>query len=280
MHMRFAILLVAQLLSLIAPAIAVEPSPIVVCYPGGAVNAADARAAMDAMLRVVERVGQWRENSFTSFFTAYADECKKLMGEKKPRFAITSLGLFLELRAEHDLVPVVQPRIQGSSTERHRVMVRKGKYNGLEDLKGKSLGGTVLEEAEFVGKIVFAGRYDPANFFVLEPSKHAIRALRSLDKGELDAVIVNGQQFAGLVSLELSNPLEAIYTSQEIPLMGVVANDTTSNAADRTRFAQALEGLCADGEGSKLCQLFGVESFAAVDPVVFEPMVELWDSGK
>jgi hypothetical protein len=62
--------------------------------------------------------------------------------------------------------------------------------------------------------------------------------------------------------------------------MGVVANDRTGSAADRARFARALEGLCADGEGRKLCRLFGVESFATVDPVVFEPMIELWDGGK
>ncbi|MGH8567464.1 MAG: sterol transporter periplasmic substrate-binding protein BstB, partial [Gammaproteobacteria bacterium] len=68
--------------------------------------------------------------------------------------------------------------------------------------------------------------------------------------------------------------------SEEIPLMGVVADDRTGSAADRDRFARALEGLCADTEGAKLCRLFGVESFAGVDPVVFEPMIELWDGGK
>jgi hypothetical protein len=62
--------------------------------------------------------------------------------------------------------------------------------------------------------------------------------------------------------------------------MGVVADDRTGSAADRARFAQALEGLCADSEGKKLCRLFGVESFHTVDPVVFEPMIELWDGGK
>jgi hypothetical protein len=187
------IFLAARLPAFITPIGAAEPAPIVVCYAGGAVNENDARGAMDAMLRVVERLGRWPEKSFTGFFTAETDECKRLMGEKRPGFAIISLGLYLELRAEHQLIPLAQPRINGSNTERIRVVVQEGKYKGLEDLKGKSLGGTVLAEPEFVARIVFAGKYDPASFFVLQPSKHAIRALRALDKGELDAVILSGQ---------------------------------------------------------------------------------------
>lgn len=280
MDKTFIVFLTAPLLTAGMPAEAVEPAPIVVCYPGGAVDESDARGAMDAMLRVLERVGQWPQHSFTSLFTAEADECTRLMDEKKPSFAITSLGLFLELRPEHHLVPVARPRISGSDSERYRVIVQQGKYKGMDDLEGRSLGGTVLEEPEFIGRIVFAGKYDPASFFVLKPSKHAIRALRSLDQGELDAVILNGQQFAGLGALDFRNPLEAIFTSDEIPLMGAVADGRSSTAADRARFARALEGLCTDSEGSKLCALFGVESFAGVDPVAFEPMVERWDGGK
>jgi hypothetical protein len=80
--------------------------------------------------------------------------------------------------------------------------------------------------------------------------------------------------------LDLSHPIEAIFTSEEIPLMGVVANHRIGSAADRARFARALEGLCTDSEGKKLCRLFGVESFHTVDPVTFAPMIELWDGGK
>jgi len=259
------------------PATAGEPAVIVVCYPGGPVDERDANTAMGSMLRVVERVGKWKENSLTSLFTAKAAECKNLLAEKKPNFAITSLGLYLELRSQHNLVPVVQPKIKGRSTERYRVVVEKSKFKSLDELKGKSLGGTVLEEPDFIGKIVFAGHYDPTSFFVPKPSKQAIRALRALDRGELDAVILNEQQFGGLNSLQLDNPIEAIFTSEEIPLMGVVANSKTSTADERARFAKALEGMCTDAEGKKLCDLFGVESFISGDPAIFEPMVKLWE---
>jgi hypothetical protein len=268
--------LVAFLLAPLMPATAGEPA-IVVCYPGGPVDESDANTAMGSMLRVVERVGKWKENSLTSLFTAKATECKNLLAKNKPNFAITSLGIYLELRSQHNLMPVVQPKISGRSTERYRVVVQNGKFKSLDELKGKSLGGTVLGEPDFIGRIVFAGHYDPISFFVPKPSKQAIRALRALDRGELDAVILNEQQFRGLSSLQLDHPIEAIFTSEEIPLMGVVADSKTTTADERARFAKALEGMCTDTEGKKLCDLFGVESFIEGDPEVFDPMVKLWE---
>lgn len=270
------LIIIASLLAPFTVNAAPNPEMIVVCYPGGAVNVKDANGAMSSMLRVVERVGQWQENSFNSLFTTKTDECRKLIAEKSPKFAITSLGLYLELRSQHNLVPIVQPKIKGLTSERYRVMVQKGKYQSLDELNGKTLGGTPLEEPSFIGKIVFAGKYDPASFFVLKTSNQAIRALRSLDKGELDAVILNEQQFGGLASLQLTTALEAIFTSEEIPMMGVVANSVTTTAEERTRFGKALDEMCADTEGKKLCELFGVESFVSVDASSFEPMVKLW----
>lgn len=276
----FRILLLTGLLGPAPALLAAEPAPIVVCYPGGPVDEDDANGAMASMLRVVERVGGWPADSFSSLFTAKAAECRKLLAEKNPRFAITSLGLFLEQRAAHNLIPVVQPRIKGASTERYRVVVQKGRYQTLEELRGKTLGGTVLEEPEFIGKIVFAGQFDPAEFFALKPSRQAIRALRAMDGGELDAVILNGQQGAGLASLPLKNPVEAVFTSEEIPLAGVAADGKATTTEERGRFGKALEGMCADAEGKKLCDLFGVEAFVPADPAAFEPMIQLWEKGK
>lgn len=58
--------------------------------------------------------------------------------------------------------------------------------------------------------------------------------------------------------------------------MGVVANSAKTTAEERARFGKALEGMCADVEGKKLCDLFGVESFVNVDEAAFEPVLKLW----
>jgi hypothetical protein len=248
----------------------------VVCYPGGPVSEAEANTAMGAMLRVVERLGGWPGNTFTSAFTARVDECRALLDRQKPAFAITSLGLFLEQRETHHFQPLVQPRMKGATAERYRLVAQKGKYPSLDSLKGKRVGGTVFEEPDFIRKIVFAGKVDPRTFFDLQPSRQAIRALRSLDKGELDAVLLSGQQYAALDSLQLKSPLEAVFISADIPLMGMVADSKTSTADDRARIAQALQATCDDDEGRKLCDLFGIEAFAPANAAAIEPVLTLW----
>ncbi|MDD2661070.1 MAG: hypothetical protein PHY54_15565, partial [Methylococcales bacterium] len=95
-----------------------------------------------------------------------------------------------------------------------------------------------------------------------------------------DAVIVNEQQFGGLASLHMETPFEAVFASEEIPLMGAVANSAVTTQEERARFGKALEEMCSDTEGKKLCDLFGLESFITVDAAVFEPMIKLWAEGK
>ncbi len=256
-----------------------EPSPVVVCYPGGPVSEEDANKAMSAMLGVVEKVGGWPAQSFSSAFSSDVEGCKSLLKQKNPTFAITSLGIFLDQRQSLHLEPVVQPKMRGSSTEQFHLVAIKGRFNALEEIKGKQVGGTVFEEAEFIRRIVFAGKLDPEKDFALKPSKQAIRALRSLDKGELDAVLVNGQQFAALASLPLTHELDSVFTSAPIPLMGLVANKETSTPEERNRFAKALSDMCTDAEGKKLCELFAIDAFVPASPNAIQPSITLWDKG-
>ena len=252
-------------------------STVVVCYPGGPVSEDDANKAMSAMLSVVERVGGWPANTFSSSFSSDVEGCKKLLNENKPAFAITSLGIFLEQRDSLHLEPVVQPKMRGETTEQFHLVAIKGRFASLDDLKGKTIGGTVFEEAGFIRKIVFAGKINPEQDFQLKASKQAIRALRALDKGELDAVLLNGQQFAALGSLPLTHELDSVFTSAPLPLMGLVANQESSTSDERARFAKSLANLCKDPDGMKLCGLFAIDAFVPASPAAINPMISLWN---
>lgn len=264
------------LASVLSTAQAADPSPVVVCYPGGPVSEEDANKAMSAMLNVVEKVGGWPANTFSSAFSSDLKACTALLSQKRPAFAITSLGIYLDQRENLHLEPVVQPKMRGLTSEQFHLVVVKGSFTSLAELKGKSVGGSVFDEADFIRKIVFAGKIDPQKEFELKPSKQAIRALRALDKGELDAVLLNGQQFAALESLPLTHPLESIFTSAPIPLMGLVANQQLSSPEDRTRFAKALSAMCSDAEGKKLCDLFSIDAFVPASQAAIAPAIVLW----
>lgn len=250
---------------------------VVVCYPGGPINEADANAAMNAMLRVVERVGNWPSNQFSSTFTVDTDQCRALLNTQNPPFAITSLGLFLDQRKSKHLEPIVQPRMKGQVSEQYRILTQKGKFASLDALKGKSLGGSVFGEPDFLSRIVFAGKLDPSAYFELKPGKQALRSLRALDRGELDAVLVNGQQYSALSSLPLQSTLETVFTSDPIPLMGLVANTTLASEDDRQRFENALVATCKDPEGKKLCDLFGIDDFVAANKAAIDGSIRRWE---
>jgi len=255
------------------------PITVVICYPGGPVRASDAKPAMDSMLAVIEEIGQWHKGSITCEFTSRVEECRKLMTSKDPQFAILSVGLYLEHLQKHHLVPVAQPNIDGRTTDTYRILVRKDSFGSLAELKGKTLGGTLLGEPKFLWKVVFKSKINPAKHFKLAPSRRALRALRNLSKGrKLDAIIVNEQQYKSLTSLPLADKLEVVFTSDPIPLVGLLANTQKTSRLERDRITQALSSMCTHSKGRELCELFGIESFGPANAKSYQTITKLWNS--
>jgi hypothetical protein len=190
------------------------------------------------------------------------------------------LGIFLDSREKLNLIPLVQPRIKGSSSDIYRVLVRKGAFASIEELKGKMLGGPLAAEPLFLKRVVFQGKVDPLSFFELKRSRRVLRSLRDVAKGKLDAVIVNSQQFRAIGSLPFVEELLVVFTSGEVPLVGAVANKRGTTADERNRFSRALGKLCDHKDGTHLCELFGVETFVPADMKAFGEVIQLWDSNR
>lgn len=255
-----------------------SPMTVLICYPGGSARSQDAQSATDTMLRVVEEAGDWTAGSMTSLFTTHINECATHLDEEKPQFAITTLGTFLAYREKRNLIPLVQPVINGSSSDKYRIVVRKGTFTSIEELKGKTLGGSLVEETVFFKRVILQGKVDPASFFILKGSRRALRSLRALVKGDLDAVMVNSQQYRALGSLPFASELEVAFTSEEIPLVGLVANGKRTTPEQRNRFVKALEKMCEHRDGKQLCELFGIERFVTADEQAFKTIITLWNA--
>ena len=251
---------------------------VLICYPGGSARSQDAQSTTDTMLRVLEESGDWPPGSMTSIFTTKITDCEMHLDEQKPQFAITTLSTFLTYRKKLNLIPLVQPFIDGSSAEKYRIVVRKGTFTSLEKLKGKTLGGSLVEESAFFKRVILQGKVDPESFFTLKSSRRVLRSLRALVRGDLDAVVVNSQQYRALGSLPFASELEVAFTSEEVPLVGVVANGQETTTDERNRFSQALSKICNHQEGKQLCELFGVEKFVPADAQAFKKAIDLWDT--
>jgi hypothetical protein len=259
----------------IAPSSAMN---VLVCYPGGSVRTQDAQSAMGSMLRALEKAGGWTEGTMKGLFATDINDCTKILSEQKPRFAITTLGIFLESREKLNLIPLVQPRIKGSSSDIYRIVVRKGTFKSIEELKGKTLGGPLIAEPTFLKRVIFQGKVDPLSFFELKRSRRVLRSLRDVAGGKLDAVIINAQQHSALSSLPFADELRVVFTSGEIPLVGVVANGQRTTEGERKRFSRAICKMCTHQDGKPLCELFGVEAFVPVDMTAFGTVFQLWDA--
>ncbi len=253
---------------------------VLICYHGGSARSENAQSTTDIMLRVVEEIGEWPSGSMTSLFTTKITECEIHLDEQKPQFAITTLGTFLAYRKKLNLIPLVQPFIDGSSSEKYRIVVRKGTFTSLEKLKGKTLGGSLVDEPAFFKRVILQGKVDPESFFTLKSSRRVLRSLRDLAKGDLDAVVVNSQQYRALGSLPFASELEVAFTSEDVPLVGVVANGQRTSEDERNRFSQALSKICDHREGKQLCELFGVEKFVGADMQAFNKVIELWEANQ
>lgn len=264
-------------IGLSAQAHAAERFHVLVCYPGGGnIDARQAQPAMQKMLGVIETLGGWPSGTFGSSFTSSVDECLKLLANK-PALMIGSLGIFLEQREAHHLIPLAQPKVEGSTTEVFRLLVKKGGPSSLEALRGKTLGGPLLDEPEFLRRVVFEGKLDPRTHFKLEPTRQALRALRSLSQGKLDAVLVNAQQFRALNSLPFATDFEAVFVSRELPQVGLAADELKTSADERKRLQAALSELCADGRGKEVCEMFGVDAFVPTELVAYRSVLQLWN---
>jgi len=269
----FLTMTIALLASAPADARAEGTRDLVLCYPGGNVKTRDAEPSAKSMIELVEKLGDWKTGTFATRFTSKTSECDAWMAENPP-FAFVSLGWWLAHK-DDGLMPLVQPKIKGSTDEIYRVMVRKGSYKSMDDLRGKRVTGTPLVESDFLMKVVFAGRYK-ASDFVLEPSRQALRALRDLNDREVDAVVVTAQQYQSMGALPFANVLEPVFTSQAIPLMGVVANEKTTTPDERRRFQKALTAFCGHKDGKQFCELFGIDGFVPANASTYDGAKALW----
>jgi len=256
------------------------PQPkLIVCYPGKGGILRQARRSVKKMTAILGRLAGFSEGSYTADFITQPDACKKALQDESVHFVIPTLEFFLTYREKFHLKPLAVPSIKGSSTTRWYVLVKKGTFQDLKELKGKRLGGATVKMPLLLKKLVFGCRLDPSTYFHLESTGRTLRDLRRLNRGQLDAVIVDSREYESLKSLDFGKDLSAIYTSEPEPLSPVLAVD--ERAKDKAAsFQKALLKFCSDSEGKGFCEIFGIDSFVPVKKGFYRDVKKAWDACK
>ncbi len=268
-------------LTLLVPSVAAaaEPAPVLVCYTAGPIDTNAAQEAMGSIMKVVQRLGGLPENSFATTFVANMDDCYKTLAEQKAQYIFPSSELYLSKQAEYGLEPLVKPSVPGVPFDNYYMIVKKDTFKSLEELKGKKVGGAVLEEPTFLKRVIFQNKLDPVTHFSLVKTPRPVKALRDLTKGKLDAVLVNAQQYNAMKSLPFFEELTVAYTSPNVMQLGLVASKY-AKADVKEKVKTALEKLCGDAEGKGLCQTFGVEKFVKTNRQEYTDLEQAYAAGK
>jgi hypothetical protein len=228
------------------------------------------------LIEEIARRAGWDASSVEATYFNRAADATAHIKKEPPGFLLASPGFYLEQREDLNLKPVNQILINNEDTHRYYILVRRDTLDDVNDLRGKTLAGAVLAESEFVARVVLEGRFDFGTDLKAEYQR-ALSALRKLRQGELDAVMLDELEYAGLEHLPFADELTTLFTSKPLPNTGVFALNGVAVDADAEALAEATEDLCSTGEGAAICETYGITGFKRAQPDLFDDLIRIFN---
>jgi hypothetical protein len=196
-------------------------------------------------------------------------------------FIMGSLGFFLANKKSAKLVPLATIKLSNKSPEKFFLMAKKGRFENFKQMKDKKISGNVLyEDEKFLNKIIFDNKVKDGTFFTLMPSQRPLSALRQLGKGTVDGVLLNKMQYDSLKTLPIFNDVEAVFTSEGVPPLGMMMVDTPLTNSVKDKVVNALTKMCDLTDGKEVCKNFGLSGFEAVQTGELDEVIKKFDSDK
>jgi hypothetical protein len=264
------------LLLLLPHSLSAGPRDLVVVRPGGPSTSEEATRQVSRLIVEIARRAGWEETLVQATYFNRADDAVAHIANNPPGFLLTSPGFFLEHRTALKLEPINQILINNRNTHRYYIVVRKDTFTNLSDLQGSILAGAALAEPDFVERVVLERRFDFGTNLKVE-HRRALSALRKLRQGELDAVILDEMEHTSLEQLPFAGELTTIFASAPVPNTGIFALEEVAAEGDAEALAVATENFCKMGEGSAICETYGISGFKQVRPDLFDDLIRQFD---
>jgi ABC-type phosphate/phosphonate transport system substrate-binding protein len=139
-------------------------------------------------------------------------------------------------------------------------LVREGAFENADALAGKSVLAVAPQDPGFISKIALDSKPSLGSSVTLSFTSRALKAVRKLAKGKVDAALVDQDAVAFLPELNLPTKLVSLHTSSGLP--GLTMSSVRGQAAPDivAKVKSALPKLC-QGEGASLCKNFKVAAF-------------------
>ena len=252
------------------------PRDFVICLPLGEGSASAATRYIKPFLRLMEKKAGWPEGSVTGRYINGMAACKAYVRSHKPGFGLLSQGLYVANRRAWRLKVIGRVDMPRGAGNRLYLVVKKGAYTSLDQLKGKTLKSNHVAEKSFLSKVIFRGKVDAARFFRLRATSSPLMGFKSVHRGRADCTLVNDDELAILKRRREGKDLEVIYKSPRLPGTPVVAFKRNASKADIAALRKALPTICS-GEGKTVCQNAMIRRFRPASDGTYRSIVRLFN---
>lgn len=236
-----------------------------IVFAGGPDPQGEGKNILNQFLDNLSRMTGISASRLTGQYFNRLSTAKRYISRNRNCFIMGSIGFYAENKNRFGLVPLTKVSMQGSDREQYFLLVKKGRYKNLKQMRGKKISGNVLyENKRFLSRIIFANKVNVASFFKLKPTQRPLTAVRRLTRNRIDGVLLNRMQYNSLKKLSLFQRVSVVYTSPSLPALGLMMVNTPVNAAVKNKIVSAITGMCSLQDGKKVCSNFGIQGFKSV----------------
>jgi len=247
-----------------------------ICIPGSPGTSAGAAAFMTPFFRRIESLAGWPASSTTGSYQPRYAGCMASIRSSRPGFAVMALGVYLQHRRDMHLKVIGQVDMFAGPGRRLHLVVRKGTFRTLAELKGKKLTSNHLVEKRFLNKIMFGGKIDVAQHFVLRQVSRTTKGMRDVARGRVDATIVNDDELRTMHHRSWGRKLTVIHKSPALPGAPLVAFGRNAKRADISALRRVIARMCSGAQGRKLCKSSGIRSMRLATQSTYARMIRMY----
>jgi ABC-type phosphate/phosphonate transport system substrate-binding protein len=209
--------------------------------------------------------------SFKAFYFADLAKGEKALLEKKPGFAMPTVGLYLKHRAALAMHALVRIEVEGKLDSGYHLVGRApaAAVTSLAPLAGKRVAWTAFDDPAFVSKVILAGT--PLETFTLQTVLQPVAAARAVIDGTADLALLATADLGAARKLPGGDKLVVVWNAPIVPNPPVVSLAAASTA-DVAAVRDALVGMCGDtAKGGKgICDEFHISGFVAATDAMYD----------
>ena len=259
-----------------APAEA-APRGLLVCIPGSPGSSAGALSYMAPFFQRIESLAGWPSRSIQGSYQPSYSGCLRIMDATHPGFAVMSLGVYLQKRKTYRLKVLGQVDMFAGAGKQLYLVVRKGTFTSVAQLQGKKLTSNHLEETDFLNRVMFGGKIDVIQHFVLRRVNQTTKGMRDVVRGRADATIINDDELRTLRRrASWNSKLTIIHRSPSLPGAPLVAFGQWANGADIAKMKRVVSKMCNGAQGKKLCGASGIQRTRPAGEATYGKVIRLF----